>query len=232
MRDKIRWSRILLEGAVIVGSILLAFGIDAWWDARGDAQRKEAVIEGLRSDFRAARVDLNRVSTYHLNGRSSAEQLMQLGDNGTVPASSSDLVDSLFSDLSGTASFDPPLGTLEALISSGELDLIGDLELALLLTGFPAMVGDLDREQRFQREALLLLYEHIDSSGLGFESFIANFRDPPWDFHSDGIYRIVHTEGFRSWVTVMWVLYGNTIANHERLDETMGQIELKLASTE
>jgi hypothetical protein len=34
--DRIPWLRILVEGAVIVGSILLAFGIDAWWDAAQD----------------------------------------------------------------------------------------------------------------------------------------------------------------------------------------------------
>jgi len=39
---KIPWPRVLVEGAVIVGSILLAFGIEAWWDDRG-----EAVEEGL-----------------------------------------------------------------------------------------------------------------------------------------------------------------------------------------
>ena len=26
--------RVCVEGAVIVGSILLAFGIDAWWDGK------------------------------------------------------------------------------------------------------------------------------------------------------------------------------------------------------
>jgi hypothetical protein len=31
--SSIPWLRVLLEGVVIVGSILLAFGIDAWWEA-------------------------------------------------------------------------------------------------------------------------------------------------------------------------------------------------------
>ena len=32
---QIPWLRVFVEGVVIVGSILLAFGIDAWWDAGG-----------------------------------------------------------------------------------------------------------------------------------------------------------------------------------------------------
>ena len=32
LKAQIPWLRVRVEGVVIVGSILLAFGIDAWWD--------------------------------------------------------------------------------------------------------------------------------------------------------------------------------------------------------
>lgn len=70
MSDRMRWIRVLIEAVVIVGSILLAFGIDAWWDARNEAVRRLAGVEGLRSDFQAARRDLDRVSEFHLEGLS------------------------------------------------------------------------------------------------------------------------------------------------------------------
>ncbi len=34
MKPQIPWLRVFVEGVVIVGSILLAFGIQAWWDER------------------------------------------------------------------------------------------------------------------------------------------------------------------------------------------------------
>ena len=34
---KVPWFRVFIEGAVIVGSILLAFWIDAAWELRGEA---------------------------------------------------------------------------------------------------------------------------------------------------------------------------------------------------
>ena len=34
MSRPIPWLRVFAEGAVIVVSILLAFGIDAWWEGR------------------------------------------------------------------------------------------------------------------------------------------------------------------------------------------------------
>ena len=48
IRKALPWSRMALEGAVIVFSILLAFAIDAWWD-----ERKEK-IEGLEQLARVA----------------------------------------------------------------------------------------------------------------------------------------------------------------------------------
>lgn len=79
MAERIRWKGPVIEGIVIVGSILLAFGIDAWWDSRHEASRRAAVIEGLRSDFATAREDLDRVAAFHLEGRASAERLVGLG---------------------------------------------------------------------------------------------------------------------------------------------------------
>ena len=42
MSKKIQLSRVLLEAVVIVGSILLAFGIDAWWDGVQDRRAEQA----------------------------------------------------------------------------------------------------------------------------------------------------------------------------------------------
>jgi hypothetical protein len=36
--------RVLAEGVVIVGSILLAFGIDAWWEGRQERQAERVYV--------------------------------------------------------------------------------------------------------------------------------------------------------------------------------------------
>ena len=43
--------RFLAEGLVIVASILLAFGIDAWWDHRQEARAFLRTLEGLEAAF-------------------------------------------------------------------------------------------------------------------------------------------------------------------------------------
>ena len=36
--------RVFAEGVVIVASILLAFGIDAWWEGRREREQEEGVL--------------------------------------------------------------------------------------------------------------------------------------------------------------------------------------------
>ena len=48
---RIPWTRILAEGAVIVVSILLAFAIDAAWDATRDRAAQRATLTDLRGEL-------------------------------------------------------------------------------------------------------------------------------------------------------------------------------------
>ena len=51
MSNRLPWTRIALEGVVIVISILLAFGIDAWWDRRQAAERFQETLGSLEAAF-------------------------------------------------------------------------------------------------------------------------------------------------------------------------------------
>ena len=58
MKAQIPWLRVFVEGVVIVGSILLAFGIDAWWDGSKERADELDYLRALRSEFQAAAVEL------------------------------------------------------------------------------------------------------------------------------------------------------------------------------
>ena len=45
------------------------------------------------------------------------------------------------------ATYDPPMGTLDALIGSGELEVLGDADLVGQLTRWPALVEDLTEDE-------------------------------------------------------------------------------------
>ena len=47
----IPWSRVIVEGVVIVVSILLAFGIDAWWSRLQEAEELQQTLGSLEAAF-------------------------------------------------------------------------------------------------------------------------------------------------------------------------------------
>ncbi len=51
MKTQIPWLRVFVEGVVIVASILLAFGIEAWWEGVQERQEEQEALRGLASDF-------------------------------------------------------------------------------------------------------------------------------------------------------------------------------------
>jgi hypothetical protein len=51
MKQEIPWNRFAIEAIVIVGSILLAFAIDAWWDERQSEAREQDLLFRLETGF-------------------------------------------------------------------------------------------------------------------------------------------------------------------------------------
>lgn len=51
MTQQVRWTRLLAEGGVIVGSILLAFAVDAWWDGRRDDAETQEQLEAVAAEL-------------------------------------------------------------------------------------------------------------------------------------------------------------------------------------
>ena len=45
------WPRIAAESAAIVGSILLAFWIDAWWDLRNQNEEARAYLQAIEAEL-------------------------------------------------------------------------------------------------------------------------------------------------------------------------------------
>lgn len=55
MEKEIQWRAITIEGVVIVVSILLAFGVDAWWDKAQESRRQAQLETALAGEFAQTR---------------------------------------------------------------------------------------------------------------------------------------------------------------------------------
>lgn len=126
---------------MIVLSILLAFGIDAWWDEAQDRREERLALLALHEEFRA---NLSHLSAAHEVHRAFAADLTRL--EALLAASPSgeslEVVDSLLVPLISFRTPDPATGTLNTLLASGRIDLIRDQELQQALAGWPSEIAN------------------------------------------------------------------------------------------
>ena len=87
--QNIPWKRLFAEAAAIVGSILLAFAIDAWWENRSERETEQWLMERLRADFREIRSALDIVEEEHQKASDACIALLKMSvSGGPLPISS------------------------------------------------------------------------------------------------------------------------------------------------
>ncbi len=138
MTKQIPWLCVFVEGVVIVGSILLAFGIQAWWDGLQEREEEREVLIGLEAEFVDLEARLQRLTA--LNRRKA--QLVEQFLSDSVPKLDALAVDSVFRASTVVNVLDQG-GALDALLSSGRLELIRDRDIRLRLAKWPDWLEDI-----------------------------------------------------------------------------------------
>ena len=146
MKTQIPWLRVFVEGGVIVGSILLAFGIQAWWEQSRDAAIERQQIEALAEDF-SKNVEL--LTQRQLRVELSVRRLTRVRDllRATPSGSQVAIPDSILNEVRTMGTIDPVRGTLDAMVGSGSLDQLSDTALRAALTDWQRLVSDVRTDQ-------------------------------------------------------------------------------------
>ena len=221
------WRRALLEGFVIVASILTAFALEAWWDERGEARTRDAIVAGLASDFEAAEADLNRVTEIHERALEAGARLIALADAGTVDADQAAIVDTLLSAVLWTPTFDPPVGTLDALLASGSLDVLENPDLAAELTRWSALVDELREDEVgtltiAPRDAI----PYLRAKGVLTGHLIHGYGlEPPWEIRTTPSYRLLGDPEFHGIVSEIWISTRFTITSVDTVAAALRRIQ-------
>lgn len=84
----IPWPRIFAEGFAVVVSILLAFGIQAWWDARQDREAEREALELIHADLIADTTDIGESERTADRHQSGATWLLARWDDPVIDADS------------------------------------------------------------------------------------------------------------------------------------------------
>ena len=85
----IPWPRILVEGVAIVVSILLAFGIQAWWEGVQEREEEQDALASILQEFETnsaeREADLGRHQRHLSAAISLIEAILAFAETGTVP---------------------------------------------------------------------------------------------------------------------------------------------------
>lgn len=147
--------RILAEAAAIMLSILLAFGIEAWWAERGERIEEREVLRGLATEFSAYRERLARDASRGQTARRLLTDILSADPeeySSTVPVTA---VDSAIFYMVVVPTFDSEGGTLDALLTSGRLELISDVRVRSRLASWPLIIADIRDNELATREFVI-----------------------------------------------------------------------------
>jgi hypothetical protein len=174
--NDIPWLRVVLEGAVIVGSILLAFALDAWWDNRNREDELRAQLEVVASEMESTSRALQSVLNVHDWNAHLAEhltsELSRVAQGAEVVVS-----DTLVGPLFPQATADVTTGSLDAFVAAGGLELIENPDIRQHLLAWPARIQDLQDDEIYLRNfAAAELASHLRAH---FDVANAELRSTP-----------------------------------------------------
>ncbi|MFC1575437.1 hypothetical protein ACFL5A_02160 [Gemmatimonadota bacterium] len=141
--------RAVIEAPIIVGSILLAFAIDAGWDVRGERVERDEILEGLREEYSEHRADY--IGTIARAEERLADMELLFSGSAAMAMGIDRVNRSLFQLIIVTTN-DPGRGVRDALISSGRLELIRDVQLRMRLANWEGVVDEVRENQALMRQ--------------------------------------------------------------------------------
>jgi hypothetical protein len=131
--------RLLLEGAVIVASILLAFAIDAGWNSHLERREAESLREEIRQDISNTRLELSRALAASESVAAGARRILEEMAGGS-PRQQRDSVLSTLGSVFVLSAWDPVNDTYAEAIGSGRLSLIDQADARLALSRYQSQL--------------------------------------------------------------------------------------------
>jgi len=176
---RLPWLRILIEGVVIVVSILLAFGIDAWWEEQQDQAEEQRILSALLDEFIENNDILATTGEGHRREVRAMEDLLAAAESDELPATAT--LDTIFAKTLYVKHYNPRTGALSSTISSGRINLVRNSELRNRLAGWDAIISDLVLDEQTRRD--FVFHEFLPAlAGFGIGGNASNGRPSRSDY--------------------------------------------------
>jgi len=144
--QEISWLRIVTESVAIVGSILLAFAIDAWWQDRNELIVEQRILRALLVEFEENDKLLQQARDGYEGRYSAAIRLLADIDQGIDNLDLGNF-ERLVRELTSIQSTHLESGAYDSLIASGELNIVRDESLRSRLAAWPSYVDEWSEEE-------------------------------------------------------------------------------------
>jgi len=176
---RLPWLRILIEGVVIVVSILLAFGIDAWWEGQQDRAEEQRILSSLLDEFVENSYVLATTGEGHHGEVRAMEDLLAAAESDELPATAT--LDTIFAKTLYVKHYIPRTGALSSTISSARITLVRNSELRNRLAGWDAKISDLVLDEQTRRD--FVFHEFLPAlAGFGIGGNASNGRPSRSDY--------------------------------------------------
>lgn len=134
-----QWKRLAVEASAIIGSILFAFAVDAWWDDHQTDLKTQEILDAVRLEMQSNLSNLQDSIAHHEDIANAIRKAQdQKSTNGVHSIAVLDV-----------EVFEANTGALDTLIATGMLGGIDEPELQISLGAFTGLATDLrERESR------------------------------------------------------------------------------------
>lgn len=226
-----RSRRPVTEGAVIILSILAAFAIDTWWDARQERGRAAVQVESLKAEFAAVSTELARASVELNAALAATQQLARLAG----PRPSAIPGDSIGRLITGALTINAvqlPTGALVNLLSSGNMSILKNVPLQTELASWPSISNLMSVKFGYlvanRDEAILpVMNRYIAISPLLSAAF-GEFWTDEHHFEFDAV-PLLSSREFESLMAERWINISIAAATVAQAEEVTSSINARLA---
>lgn len=236
MSNRLPVVRLVAEVLVIVASILLAFGIDAWWGERQERIEETEILQGLREEFDRSWTALEKQNAYHSSALLSFEALLAASHRGSWE-SKTQSIDEALGDLIGPPTTDLGSGVLDALVGAGKIQILSNQSLRTKLASWKGVFEEahddevLGRNFVFDRVVPYLAKHGVPLSG-AFDHTRKRWRASIAD-DADALSRLLADPEFHTILEVRYGFASHTTGEYESamkaIAEILAEIERSLS---
>ena len=139
--------KALGQSCVIIASVLIAFGIDAWWEDRQERESELWLIERLHADFIQMRTNLDVAMAEHHKSHSAGSQLFESSEIGKPLPRSLEMDEMVGRVFLSWWTFNPGSGSVAVFLNSDASRIVRNRSLADQLVRWPSLMEDLQENQ-------------------------------------------------------------------------------------